>query len=309
MKKFLQGLIIAALSFAMIGCGGKKEEAASSSSTASASKDKTEEKQSSSSKTESEDKTTSEEKSKDDEDDVLTPKEKKEKEQGFVADKSKFPKGEYYVAASGMHVRKRTNVSSTAVYANFPVGTVLQITSVKTGEADPSTVWGKIKSPVSGWICIADKAHCYLMTPEEWAEENKETTTIEKVDVKTENGEVVETRPANGTAETVDDSDVPAEDKPASTGKNNTVKVKVEIIWEGAALENVDQIGPLDFTLTDNEGPASTVLSAANDWSATFLIAKGVEFYCSLDFSKYSFITQYECKWNVSTGVFTYIVS
>ncbi|MDO4468188.1 MAG: hypothetical protein Q4C49_14495 [Bacillota bacterium] len=296
MNKILQNLIVAGLAISMVGCGGNKEKESVSSPTTST--DKTEEvkKQENTKTTETEEKktttsNTSKETSLDDEDDPITPKEQKAKEQGYVADKSKFPKGEYYIAKSGMHVRKRTSVESTEVYTGFPVGTVLQITSTKNGEKDPSTVWGKINSPVSGWICIADTQNCYLMTPEEWEA----------------SGMSVKEPVGNGASATVETTAEPNED--GSTSNLGTVTVQVVIQWEGQAKEHEDEIGPLELTLTDPDGPATATLSAENGWSTKFKIARGVEFVCNIDFSEYPFITEFDYKWNASTGVFTYIVS
>lgn len=317
MNKILQSLVVAGLALSMVGCGGDKEVESVSST---ASKDKTEEVKNNTSEKENEKETetTSSKKktsstskkntSKDEEDDdePLTPKEQKEKEAGFVVDKSKFPKGEYYIAATGMHVRKRTSVNSTAVYRGFNVGDVVEVSSTKTGEDDPSTVWGKIKSPVSGWICIADKAHCYLMTPEEWAEENgTNTKQLEAVyNEETGNADI------KASSEEYETSGYELdEDGNQLVGKDKTVTVLVEIEWQGAAKDNLSDVGDLQLTLHDNEGPCTVTLNADNNWSAKFKLAKGVAFWCELDFSEYPFITEFDYKWNVSTGVFTYYVS
>lgn len=315
MNKILQSLVVAGLALSMVGCGGDKEVESVSST---ASKDKTEEVKNNTSEKENEKETetTSSKKktsstskkntSKDEEDDdePLTPKE--QKEAGFVVDKSKFPKGEYYIAATGMHVRKRTSVNSTAVYRGLNVGDVVEVSSTKTGEDDPSTVWGKIKSPVSGWICIADKAHCYLMTPEEWAEENgTNTKQLEAVyNEETGNADI------KASSEEYETSGYELdEDGTQLVGKDKTVTVLVEIEWQGAAKDNLSDVGDLQLTLHDNEGPCTVTLNADNNWSAKFKLAKGVAFWCELDFSEYPFITEFDYKWNVSTGVFTYYVS
>lgn len=296
MNKILQNLIVAGLALSMVGCGGNKEtESVSSSSTST---DKTEqvasEENSKTTSTEKKTDTSSSEENSttsEDDDEPLTPKEQKAQESGYVADKSQFPKGEYYVAKSGMHVRKRTSVDSTEVYSGFPIGTVLEITSTKNGEDDSSTVWGKIKSPVSGWICIADTANCYLMTPEEWAESGMSVNEqIEDV--------------ASASAQTHVE-----ENEDGTPAKSGTVTVQVVIEWQGSALEHVDEIGPLTLSLTDPDGTVTATLSADNDWSTKFKIDRGVEFTCNLDFSEYPFITEFDYKWNASTGVFTYIVS
>lgn len=286
MKKILQQLLVAALALSMIGCGSKKEE--EPVTTAPASSDKKEMKEDK--KVDEEIDEVDEEKTAE-EDEPLTPKQQKEKakESGALADKDKFPSGEYFIVRPGLHVRKRTTVESTPVMDSFPVGTCVEFSSTKSGVDDPTTIWGKINSPVEGWLCIADYDTCYLMNKQEWEESSlKDKTEIFGF--------------------IIDDSEIDDESKADITNSDGSVTINVKVEWSKDALENKDQVDSLSMCLTDYSGPTYVSLSEENDWSQKFMLRKGTTFTCELDTSDYPFIINCDARWNVSTCEYIFTI-